>query len=177
MKYGESYESLAKNIKPYLSKHGVPVQTYSPSIYPIWWDTTITIYNKYEDPLTQFVEWYKHIIPNCFVKTTSTLISGGQITYNTNSNIIRIPQNELYKPYNEWLLIPKTEQDNYITIHQGDIIIVSEIDDIIDEYTSGLRSTDLISKYKELGMCITVDNWQDNTGIGRACPHYFVSGE
>ena len=62
-------------------------------------------------------------------------------------------------------------------MHQGDIIIMSEVEDVIDEYVESKRSSDLVSKYKELGKCLTVDNWQNNTGIGRVCPHYFVSGE
>lgn len=173
IKFGETYESLAKNIQPYLSNNKIPTFTH----YPMWWDKTITIYNKYEDPTTQLVKWYKHIIPNCFIQTTDVMVSGNQVTYNTDSSVVRIPQNNFYKPYHEWVNIPSTEKNNYITIHQGDIIIMGNIDDIIDEYTPGLRSTDLVSKYKELGMCLTVDNYQDNTGIGRACPHYFVSGE
>ena len=152
-------------------------QTYTSINYPNWWDKTITLYNKYENPTTQLVKWYKHIIPNCFIKTTSSMISGGQITYNTNNNIIRIPQNDAFKSYDEWVSIPNTEQNEYFTIHQGDIIVTKEVEDIIEEYTSGLRSTDLISKYKDLGLCLTIDAWQDNTGKGRVSPHYFVSGE
>ena len=178
IKYGETYESLAQNIEPYLYKNGnCVISTYSPSMYPIWWNKAITIYNKYEDPVTQLVKWHKHIILKCFVKTTATMISGGQVTYNTSSNIIRVPQSDVFKPYNEWVSIPNTEQSDYFTLHQGDIVILGPVEDIIDEYKAGLRSTDLVSKYKELGMCLTIDSWQDNTGIGRVCPHYFISGE
>ena len=178
IKYGETYESLAQNIEPYLNLNNPRVTvTYSPSIYPIWWDKTITIYNKYEDPITQYVKWYKNILDNCFLQSAKTQISSGQITYNTDTNIVRIPENNNFKDYAEWINIPNTEQGNYFTLHQGDIIIKGEVEDVIDEYTNGKRSTDLISKYKELGMCLTIDNWQNNTGVGRGCPHYFVSGE
>lgn len=148
-----------------------------PKVYPIWWDKKITIYNKYEDPITQYVKWHKNILDNCFLQSAKTQISSGQITYNTDTNIVRIPENNNFKDYAEWINIPNTEQGNYFTLHQGDIIIKGEVEDVIDEYTNGKRSTDLISKYKELGMCLTIDNWQNNTGIGRGCPHYFVSGE
>lgn len=177
IKYGETYESLAEHITPYLSLSNVPIQTYAISIYPIWWDRTITVYNRYEDPTTQVVRWDRHIITNCFVKTSATLIAGGQITYNTSSNIVRIPQQNNYKPYDEWLLIPNVEQVNYLTLHQGDMIILREVDDVIDEYTKGKRSTDLMSTYKQQNLCLTVDSFQDNTGNGRCCPHYFISGE
>lgn len=168
---------MSENIQLYSSDSLVPTQTYITSVYPMWWDTAVTIYNRYEDPTTQLVKWYRHTLNNCFLKTTSTIVSGGQTQYNTNTNIIRIPQNIMYKPYSEWVQIPNTEQGAYMTIHQGDIIVTGLVEDNIDEYTAGLRSTDLISKYKNLNMCITIDNWQDNTGNGRACPHYFISGE
>lgn len=177
IKYGETYESLAKNIEPYLSTQKVPGKINIQSSYPIWWDKTITIYNRYENATTQLVQWHKNILYNCFAKSTATLISGGQTTYNTDNNIIRIPQSNRYKPYSEWINIPNTEQPNYFTLHQGDIIIMGEVDDVINEYKDGMRSSDLISKYKELGMCLTIDAYQDNTGVGRTCPHYFVSGE
>ena len=38
--------------------------------YPSWWDTTITIYNKYENTQTQLVVWHKHVLHNCFWKYT-----------------------------------------------------------------------------------------------------------
>ena len=106
IKYDESYENLARNTQYYLEKAGVPVQTFSPSIYPIWWDTVITIYNRYEDSSTQYVTWKKHIIPNCFVKLVTTQISGGQIIYNSSNAIIRIPQNNIFKDYADWVMIP-----------------------------------------------------------------------
>lgn len=152
-------------------------QTYNKSMYPIWWDTVITVFNKYEDPITQYVTWYKTIIPNCFIQSAKSVISGGQMSYNTDTNIVRIPQNDNFKEYAEWIDIPKVDQGNYFTLHQGDILIKGEISDIINEYKDGLRSTDLISKYKKLGICLTIDTWQNNTGIGRGTPHYFISGE
>lgn len=177
IKYGETYESLAQNIQPYLDNNPVNRQTFNPSIYPIWWDSDITIFNKYEHPQTQLVTWHKHTLSNCFVQTAKSMLSAGQITYDTSNIIVRIPQNDNYKDYGEWINIPNTEQGNYFTLHQGDIIIKGNIEDIIDEYTNGIRSTDLISKYKNIGVCFTIDRWQDNTGTGRGTPHYFASGE
>lgn len=153
------------------------MQTFDKSLYPMWWNDTITIFNKYEHPQTQLVTWHKNMLSNCFIQSAKSMIVAGQITYNTSNIILRIPQNNSYKEYGDWINIPNIEQANYFTLHQGDIIIKGEIDDVIDEYTNGMRSTDLISKYKNIGICFTIDRWQDNTGTGRGIPHYFASGE
>lgn len=34
--------------------------------YPIWWDTDLTIYNKFTDPQTQLIKWYRTVLTNCF---------------------------------------------------------------------------------------------------------------
>lgn len=173
IKYGESYESIAEHIAPYIPHS---TQTFAISLYPVWWDKTITLYNRYENPTTQVITWYKHIIPNCFVKFSTTQISGGQIIYNSSSVIVRIPQNDIYKEYSAWINIPNVDMYNYFTLHTNDIIIVGAVDDVIDEYTAGKRSTDLTDKYNQLNKCVIIQNWQDNTGNGRTCPHYFISG-
>ena len=38
------------------------------NVYPIWWDTTVTIYNKIQDPQTRVVSWQRTVIPNGFWK-------------------------------------------------------------------------------------------------------------
>lgn len=177
IKWGESYESIAKNISPYLQNSNTPTQTYSISTYPIWWDSSITLYNRYENPITNMVTWYKTYISNCCIQSAKTMISGGQTVYNTDNNIIRIPQNDKFIEYADWINIPNDKQSEYFTLHQGDIIIKGTIDFDINEYEDGKRSTDLIDRYKQLGTCLTIDNWQNNTGNGRIAPHYFVSGE
>ena len=34
--------------------------------YPIWWNTTITIYNKYEDPQTHVITWFRKVVNGAF---------------------------------------------------------------------------------------------------------------
>ena len=57
---------------------------------PIWWDTTLTIFNKYEDPLTQVVTWHKHILTKCFWKYVGDKVQINQVTLETNNIICRI---------------------------------------------------------------------------------------
>ena len=66
---------------------------------------------------------------------------------------------------------------NYFTLHQGDIIILGEVTDVIDEYSSQTNSNALLSKYKKLGECLVINNFNDNAKIGRGLKHYRVAGE
>ena len=144
--------------------------------YPVWWDTTITLYNRYEDAATNLVVWYRTVLDGCFMKNANNKLTVGQTVLETNDIIIRIPENDKFRPFGEW-----TENhdlmENCFTLHQGDIIVKGDVDEEIDEYIKGKRSTDFLSKYKNLGVCLTISNWQDNTGAGRVAPHYYVSGE
>ncbi len=145
--------------------------------YPVWWDTTVTIYNKYENPTTNLVTWYKKSVPNCFWKYTGEKVVVGEAVLNTNSIICRIPKNAQYLDRHDWELIPNDQKNQYFTLSPSDIIIKGEVQDIIDEYQAGKRSTDLISKYKRLQGCLEIKASETATGIGRCCEHYYVLGE
>lgn len=145
--------------------------------YPRWWDTTITVYNRYEDPTTNIITWHRTVLNGCFIKNANNKVTVGQTQLETNNIIIRIPQSDNFKDYGEWINTPNDLMDNYFTLHQGDIIVKGDIDEVIDEYTEGKRSTDFLTKYKAVGVCLTISNWQDNTGVGRCSPHYYVNGE
>lgn len=146
------------------------------SNYPIWWDTTLTIFNRYEDPQTQIITWFKNTVDYCFWKYTGDKVTIGETVLETNNIICRIPQNSKFKEKYEWIALPNDEMGNYFTLGKGDIIIRGSITDTIDEYTAGKRSTDLIAKYKELQGCMEVQEIGINTGIGRNNPHYYVKG-
>ena len=145
--------------------------------YPRWWDTTITLYNRYEDAATSLVTWHRTVIHGCFMKNANNKVSIGQTVLETNNIIVRIPESDKFKPYGEWINTPNDLMGDVFTLHQGDIIVKGEVDDDINEYASGKRATDFMDKYKNLGVCLTVSDWQDNTGVGRVAPHYYVSGE
>ena len=145
--------------------------------YPVWWNTDITIYNRYEDKTTNLITWHRHVIHGCFYKNANNKVTVGQTVLETNNILIRIPEQPDYISYGEWVSIPNDQMNAYFTIHQGDIIVKGEVADEIDEYVKGMRSTDLLTKYKNYGECLTVVNYQDNTGAGRVLPHYYVSGE
>lgn len=146
------------------------------SDYPIWWDTTITIYNKFEDPQTQMITWFRNVIKNCFWKDVGDKITINQTVLETNNIICRVPENELFLEKYKWIQLPNDKMGNYFTLGQGDIIVKGEVEDVVNEYTSGHRSSDLIAKYKLLQGCMEMQQIAINIGIGRNNPHYYVKG-
>jgi hypothetical protein len=146
------------------------------SKYPEWWDTTITVYNKFENKQTQLVKWYRTTIRNCFWKYTGDKININQTILETNDIICRIPRNSKFVEHHKWIAMPNDKMGLYFTLSQGDIIVRGNVEDEIDEYKSGKRSTDLIEKYKELQGCMEVQKVALNIGNGRCDEHYYVKG-
>ena len=87
------------------------------SNYPVWWNTAVTVYNKFEDPQTQVVRWYKFVIEGgCFWK-----YDGGKVVINntvvqTNGIICRIPKNEKFLEKYLWVQKPNDEMGDYFTL-------------------------------------------------------------
>ena len=144
--------------------------------YPSWWNTTITVYNKFEDPQTQLVTWYRQVIDGCFWKYSGNKVVVGNTVLETKDIICRIRIDDRFLEKHEWIATPNDRMSNYFTLSQGDIIVKGEVDDEINEYQSGQRSSDLKTKYKALQGCLEIQEWSNNTGGGRGNEHYYVKG-
>ena len=144
--------------------------------YPSWWDTTITIYNRYEDKQTNLVTWFRHKVGGAFWKYTGDKVVINNTVLETKNIICRIRKDDAFLEKHEWIAIPNDQMSNYFTLSQGDIIVKGEVADEINEYVSGKRSTDLKKKYKDLQGCLEIQEWSNNTGGGRGNEHYFVKG-
>ncbi len=148
---------------------------YTPvSKYPEWWDTTITVFNKYEDPATRKITWYKTVIENCFWKHTGNKIVVGETTLDTNSTLCRIPEQDTFLEKYIWNELQ--DKSGHFTLSGGDIIIKGAVEEVIDEYASGKRSSDILAKYKKLQNCMMIEQCSVNTGLGRGLEHYYVRG-
>lgn len=145
-------------------------------MYPQWWDRTITVYNKYIDPITHIITWYKNVIDSCFIKDAGNKIHIDKVTLDTESIICRIPKQNNFITKDIWLSKPNDYKCEFLTLSPGDIIILAETDDEIDEYTDGKRSSDILNKYRELQGCMTVEKVLINVGSGRCNEHYYVKG-
>lgn len=144
--------------------------------YPVWWDSTLTIYNKYTDPQTQVVVWHRHIVYNCFWKDIGNKVSIGNTVLETNNLIARIPKDVSFLPQYEWIALPNDTMPYYFTLGVGDIVVLGAVDDEIDEYKAGKRSSDFVKKYKALQGCMEIQKVGINVGIGRGNEHYSIIG-
>ena len=147
------------------------------SKYPVWWDSTLTLYNKYVDAQTQVIRWYRTELDNCFWKASGDKAVVGSVTLDTEGIICRIPKNEKFLEKYEWVDLPNDEMSNYFTLSPGDIVIKGIVTDEIDEYQKGQRSTDLLAKYKDLRGCMEIQEIAINTGRGRHNQHYWIRGK
>lgn len=147
----------------------------SANVFP-WWEDTVTIYNRYEDPLTNIVKWYKHTVDNCFWKNDDIKISIGNTVLEGNSTMCRIPQSDDFIERHSWESLTNDLMGNYFTLGVGDIVIRGEVDDVVDEYTNKHRSSDLLAKYKSLQGCIEIKSVSINTGTAKCIPHYLIRG-
>ena len=145
-------------------------------VYPEWWETTVTIFNKFKDPHTKVVRWYRTVVEGVFWKYVGDKVTIGKTVLETNNIICRIRKDDKFLEKYQWIQMPNDEMENYYTLARGDIIVKGEVDDIIDEYETGKRSTDLIAKYKELQGCMSIEEIAINVGAGRCNEHYFVKG-
>lgn len=145
--------------------------------YPAWWDSTITLYNRYVDETTQVITWYRTVLSNCFWSHNENRMVVGDTVIESNNLICRIPENSDYLDKSKWVELPNDEMSNYFTFGIEDIVLLGEITDGINEYVKGSRSTDLIAKYKGFQKAMQIKEFTDNTGILRCMPHYYIQGE
>ena len=145
--------------------------------YPVWWETTVTIYNKFVDSQTQIVRWYRNVVSDCFWQLSGTTVKVGDTVLDSKSVVCRIPKDDRFLEKQDWVKLPNDQMGNYFTIAQGDIIVKGECDEQIDEYVSGHRSTDLLGKYREYQACMEISECANNTGAGRNNEHYLTRGK
>lgn len=145
--------------------------------FPIWWDQTLTIYNKFEDPQTQIISWFRTVVTDCFWKASGTRVSVANVVLDSKSILCRIPKDTRFLDKLAWVALPNDLMGDYFTLGLGDIIVKGEVADTINEYSPGSRSTDLLKKYRSIGGCMEIEEASDNTGIGRNNEHYFARGK
>ena len=145
--------------------------------YPIWWDSTITIYNKYIDQATQVVTWYRTVVNNCFWSLEGTKVAIGDVVLDSKSVLCRIPKDDAFLEKKDWDALSADKKSGYFTLAQNDIIVKGSIEEVINEYQAGHRSTDLLSKYRGYQQCMEISDYSNNTGVGRNNEHYLVKGK
>lgn len=146
------------------------------SNYAPWWDTTITVFNKYEDPQTHVITWYRKVVTQAFWKYVNDTVSVGGTVLEAKKIVCRIRESSAFLEKYLWLKQTNDSRANFFTLGSGDIIVKGEVSDVIDEYTAGKRSSDILSKYRALQGCMEIDTVAINIGAGRCEPHYRAEG-
>jgi hypothetical protein len=95
----------------------------------------------------------------------------------TKNIVCRIPKDDKFVTKRVWKTLTDSEKATHFTLSNGDIIVLGEVTDVIDEYTDGQRSTDLLAKYKEFDECLEIDAYVNNTGEGLGVEHYRIVGK
>lgn len=100
-----------------------------------YWDATITLYQRQADE-NGAVSWKRSVFKNCFWQRKAIRDRTNGAEFGMLSAVCRMPA-----PYPE--------------VRIGDIIVCGSVEDEIDEYTSGRRSTDLLDKYAGNSMLVS----------------------
>lgn len=144
--------------------------------YPQWWDTTVTLYNKYIDAETREVKWFRHVLRDCFYKHTLEKVTVNDTTISSDATICRVRVNDSFIRKDEWNKLQDDDKTKYFTLCAGDIVVADEVDFEIDEYEKGKRSSDLIQSHKDWPGCFMIEIVNINVGGGRGNEHYYVKG-
>lgn len=145
------------------------------NVYPRWWDRTVTIYNRYEDPSTRIVKWYRHTMSGCFWRNVTMQMTLDNSTVGSNSQICRIPKTDKYADVIDWQNADDTFRTKYFTLQSGDFIVDGNVTDTVDEYTAGQRSSEVIGRYSKYNKCGIINKFSINTG-NVDMEHYLVYG-
>lgn len=115
------------------------------------WSNDITVYHRTTSSNGR-VSWTRSVYKNCFWKSQSGT-TGWSAAADTATKRVRI--------------------SGSANVSVGDIVILGVVNDTIDEYTQGSRSTDIKKAHPE---SITVTGVRRNAGTGRLLPHICIDG-
>lgn len=144
--------------------------------YPEWWNSTVTLYNKFVDRDSGEIKWFRTVLTDCFYNHTVEKLSVGQTVIESNVSVCRVRVNDKFVNKRVWNEFDDNNRSEHFTLSIGDIIVAGDVDFEVDEYTKGKRSSDLVAEYKEWPGCFTVETASINVGPGRGNEHYLARG-
>lgn len=122
--------------------------------YPGWWNQTVTVYHRTFAADNRIV-WSRETVGGCFVGSPARSRHNDSARRDGNTLACRIP--------------PPAP-----TLATGDIIVIGTCSDDVDDYTPGMRSTDLLAAHP--GAAFVVSELRDNTRAGLPLPHVYAGG-
>lgn len=140
------------------------------------YNQTITVYNCFraaDNPNSKKDIWQRTVLCNCVYKhIIERTEKAGSSPEMSSTYTARVPVSEKYKPYNEWIQLPKTERSRYFTFNLRDIVVKGECMNEITGTSPGTAS-ELLSRYKPESFTVTA--FSDNTSFCHA-KHYRLGG-
>lgn len=129
---------------------------------------TITILNKLKAQHSETKQdiWKKTVVKNCAWSSNLVRNIAGTSVSVGASYIVRIPKNEDYKPYSEWIKTMKG-----FTFSTGDYLILGEIE---EEIITPQTVLSIIQKYRPNACEIRF--FKDDTGTVEVAEHYHLEG-
>ncbi len=131
---------------------------------------TITLYNRIRaaDRQDKKEHWRRTILRNCFWKAATNTSFGDKEANVSNTYVARIPQDERYLPYAEYVLRP----EGHFTVSQDDIVIHGECAEKITG-EAGKTAAQLLNRHKPEAFKVTA--FSDNTAFP-VDRHYRLGG-
>ena len=130
----------------------------------------ITLYNRIQaaDSEDKKEHWKRTVLLNCFWKAKVNTGFNGTQARVQNTYVTRIPEDERYLPYAEYIKNP----EGYFTVSQGDIVIYGECTEEITG-ASGQTAAQILNHHKPNAFKVTA--FSDNTKFPIA-KHYRLGG-
>lgn len=131
---------------------------------------TITLYNRIRaaDTEDRRERWVRTVLPDCFFKSRIVVGYTGQQAEAGNTYVVRIPQDERYRPYREFAAAP----EGYFTLSTGDIVVCGQCEDEITG-ESGQTAAQVLERHKPDAFKVSAVT--DNTSF-RLAKHYRLGG-
>lgn len=129
---------------------------------------TITLYNciKAKDSVDKKDTWQRTVIQNCSYKAKEAVVQDGEGLSKANTYTVRIQESAAYRKYQDYC----REPEGHFTISSGDIVILGEC---MDEINEKLPAAKLLNRYKPDAFMVSA--FSDNTKYF-AGKHYKLGG-
>lgn len=131
---------------------------------------TITLYNRIQamDTVDKKEHWIKTVLHNCFYKSQVNTGFNGTQSSVSNTYIVRIPEDDRYLPYAEFIQSP----NGHFTVSPDDIVVYGMCNDEITG-ESGQMAAQILNRHKPEAFKVTA--FSNNTAFQLA-KHYRLGG-
>jgi len=131
---------------------------------------TITLYNRIraEDAEDKKERWIRTVLTDCFFKSNVKTTFSDKQANTSNTYVARIPQDERYLPYSEFIRSP----EGHFTVSMDDVVIKGECSEDIT-VSMGSAAVQVLSRHKPDAFKVTAFSVNTSHRMGK---HYRLGG-